>query len=92
MESFTADFIRFVPENLKIWILGGRLGTRYQIQAFQSFSCNFLISKALSRSITHEATRTFTSDENNLVQFHLWQREITLKSEKVCKCFVQDCP
>ena len=29
--------------------------------------------------------------DNNLVPFHLRWREIVLKSEKVCKCFVQDC-
>ena len=38
VECFTAYFLRFVPENLKIWVLGSRLGTCYQIQAFQSFS------------------------------------------------------
>ena len=38
MECFTADFLRFFPENVKIWLLGGRLGTRHQIQAFQGFS------------------------------------------------------
>ena len=31
------------------------------------------------------------SGHNNLVSFHLWGREVVLKSEKVPKCFVQDC-
>ena len=31
------------------------------------------------------------SGDNNLVPFHLWWREIVLKSGKVSKCFVQDC-
>ena len=31
------------------------------------------------------------SDDNNLVTFHFWYREIVLKSEKVSKCFVEDC-
>ena len=31
------------------------------------------------------------SGDNNLVPFHLWWRQIVLKSEKVYKCFVQDC-
>ena len=31
------------------------------------------------------------SGDNNLAPFHLWGREIVLESEKVYKCFVQDC-
>ena len=38
MECFTAGFLRVLPKNVKIWILGGLLGTRRQIQAFQRFS------------------------------------------------------
>ena len=34
-KCFTVDFLHFLP---KIWILGGWLGTRHQIQAFQRFS------------------------------------------------------
>ena len=30
-------------QKVKIWLLGGRLNTCYQIQAFQGFSLNFLI-------------------------------------------------
>ena len=44
VECFTADFLQFFTKNVKIWVLIGRLGTRYQIQAFQGFSGNFLIS------------------------------------------------
>ena len=38
MECFGADFSRVFNENVKIWLLGVRLGTRNQIQAFQGFS------------------------------------------------------
>ena len=31
------------------------------------------------------------SGDNNLVPFHFWGREIVLKSEKVYKCYLQDC-
>ena len=44
MECFTADFLRVLLKNVKIWLLGGRLGARYQIQAFQEFSWNLVIS------------------------------------------------
>ena len=35
MECFIAIFLRFFSTNVKICILGGRLGNRHQIQAFQ---------------------------------------------------------
>ena len=44
MEWFTADFLQFFTKNVKIWLLVGRLSTRHQIQAFQGFPGNFLIS------------------------------------------------
>ena len=44
VECFTADILQFLPKNVTIWLLVGRLGTRHQIQAFQQFSGNFLIS------------------------------------------------
>ena len=31
------------------------------------------------------------SGDDNLVPFHLWWRQTVLKSEKISKCFVQDC-
>ena len=31
MECFTADFLRDFTINIKIWLLGGRLSTSYQI-------------------------------------------------------------
>ena len=35
MECFTAEFLQNVLlKNIKIWFLGGQLGTRYQIQGF----------------------------------------------------------
>ena len=33
-ECFTADFFQFLLKKVKICLLGGRLGTRPQIQAF----------------------------------------------------------
>ena len=38
MECFRLFFCNFLSKNIKIWLLGGRLGTRHQIQAFQGFS------------------------------------------------------
>ena len=37
MECFTADFCNFLPITIKIWLLGGWLGTHHQIQAIQGF-------------------------------------------------------
>ena len=48
MECFTADFLRVFNENMKIWLLGVRLGTCHQIQV-------------LSCSATREAIRSLTS-------------------------------
>ena len=31
------------------------------------------------------------SCDNNLLSYHLWSRQIVRESEKVYKCFVQDC-
>ena len=31
-------FCHFLPKSIKVWLLGGRLDTRHQIQAFQRFS------------------------------------------------------
>ena len=44
MECFTLIFCDFLPKSVKIWLLGGWLGTRHQIQAFRGFSWNILIS------------------------------------------------
>ena len=45
MERFIADFSRFFDTNAKIYLLGDQLGTCHQIQAFQRFACNILISQ-----------------------------------------------
>ena len=42
MECFTLIFCNFLQKTVKIWLLGGRLGTCHQIQTFQGFSWNFL--------------------------------------------------
>ena len=44
MECFTADFLRFFTKKRQNLALGWWLGTRHQIQVFQWFSRNFLIS------------------------------------------------
>ena len=49
IEYFTADFLQDFAENVISWLLGGRLSTCHQIQAFQGFSCNFLNSQIFSR-------------------------------------------
>ena len=50
IESFTADFLRDFAESVVSCVLGGRLGTSRQIQAFQGeFSCDFLNSQVFSR-------------------------------------------
>ena len=41
MKRFTANFLRVINKNAKIWILRVRLGTRYQIEVFQELSRNF---------------------------------------------------
>ena len=38
------SFCNFLPKNFKVWLLGGRLGTRRQTQVFQGFSWNLPIS------------------------------------------------
>ena len=39
MECVTDDFLQFfLPRCVKNWLLGGRLGTRHQTEAFQAFS------------------------------------------------------
>ena len=50
--------------SVKIWRLGGLLGTCRQAQVFQVFSwvfsCNFLILWVLGRSGASEVSRAFT--------------------------------
>ena len=39
MDCCTADFLNFfLPKIVKIWFLGGRLGTPHQVRAIQGFS------------------------------------------------------
>ena len=51
IESFTADFLQDFAESVISCLLGGRLGTCHQIQAFQGFSCDFLNSQVFSRLV-----------------------------------------
>ena len=44
MSKLFRNIFEFLPINVKIWLLGEWLGTRHQIQVFQGFSWNFLIS------------------------------------------------
>ena len=62
VECFIADIPRFFSANVKTCLLGGRLGTRHQIQAFQEFSRNFIcgqnvISKKLQRNFIEVSLR-----------------------------------
>ena len=41
--SKTVFFAIFYLKKVKMWLLGDRLSTSHQIQAFQGFSKNFLI-------------------------------------------------
>ena len=38
MKCFTAEFLQFCSTNFKTSLVGGRVGTRHQIQAFQRLS------------------------------------------------------
>ena len=67
MEHFTADFLQFFSITVKISLLGDRLGTYHQSQAFQGFSWKFLISV---QHLVRELVYPLSSD-NNLVPFHL---------------------
>ena len=44
VECFTADFLENFQRKVTAWLLGGCLGTPNQIQTFEMFSSNFLIS------------------------------------------------
>ena len=43
-ECVTVDFLQTFTKSIKTWLLGGRLGTHHQIQAFRELSWNFLFS------------------------------------------------
>lgn len=48
MAGFTASFSYFrSSKTAEIFLLGERLGARYQFQEFQRFSWNFVISEVL---------------------------------------------
>ena len=51
IERFTADFFQDFAENVVSCLLGGRLGTCHQIQAFQGFSCDFINLQVFSRLV-----------------------------------------
>ena len=91
MEWFIADFLQFFTnkrQNLAFgWTAGYSPSNRIISGIFLKFS-DFIRSWVLSRSATPEHS---LSGGNNLVPFHLWWRQIVLKSKKVSKCFVQDC-
>ena len=74
-------FCNFLPKNVKIWLSGGRRGTWHQTQVFPEFSW---VIRQRVRQLVHSLSG------DNLIPFHLWRRQIVLKSEKVSKCFVQD--
>ena len=75
MECFTADFMQcFISKYVKIWLSGGRLGTRHQAQTVQGFLKIFCFPKILSlKSFGNSCGNSYSfSGDNNLVPFHLW--------------------
>ena len=87
-------FEMFYQNFLKIWLLGGQLVTHHQMQVFQLFSWNGLISEDPQSSVVQQLVRQLVhsfSGDNNIGPFHLWWRQTVLKSEKVYKCSVQHC-
>ena len=86
--GFFAIFYRKTSE-FGFWMDG--LGTNpSNSEIFLKFP-SFLKSWVLScRQLMRQQVHSLSTN-NNLVPFHLWWREILLKSEKVSNCFVQDC-
>ena len=84
MECFTADFLQFLNKKHQNLAYGWTAGYS---PSSPSISGIFLkIPRQLVRQLVHSL-----SGDNNLVPLHLWWRQILLKSEKVSKCFVQNC-
>ena len=107
MECFTADFSKFSRTTFKICFFGCLLSISHQLQVFQEFFWNFLISSdsktffffcghfarptSKIQWVCSSATVSFTFGDNNLVPFHLWWKGFVLKCEKVYKYLFQDC-
>ena len=70
-----------IPMHAMFCVLGRQLGTYHQFQAFQVPKTASLKSFGNSWGYPYS---DFLSD-NNLIPFHLWQREIVLKREKSTK-------
>ena len=77
MKCFTADYLQFFTKKRQNLAFGWTAGY---------LPSNPSISGIFLRQHVHSL-----SGDNNLVPFHLWWRQIVLKSAKVYKCFVQDC-
>ena len=92
MECFTVDFFHFFAKKRQNfafrWTAGYSPSSPSKSGIFLKFP-NFLRSSViwqLMRQLVHSL-----SGDNNWVPFHLWWKQILLKSGKVSKCFVQDC-
>ena len=79
MECFTG-FFQFLPKNIKIWLLGGWVGARYQSKVFWGFSLNFLTSSdPKSKLISNLRSDLCTHFLVIIIQFHF-----TYGEEKLC--------
>ena len=85
----------YYHKKFKIWLSGGRVGTRYQIQAFHGFSWNFVNSQdpksKVIRLLLREIVHSLSGDNNLVLLGFTCGKKKLLKRETVCKCFVQDC-
>ena len=101
MECFIADFSKFSRTTFKICFFGCLLSISHQLQVFQEFFWNFLISsdsKTFSSFVgilppQRQKYSGFVVRQlfHNLVPFHLWWKGFVLKCEKVYKYLFQDC-
>ena len=60
LRSYTATFSQFSSTTVKIYFIGGRLGSGLELQAFQGFSLKLDDFQILSRSVTRIAAPEFT--------------------------------
>ena len=93
MECFTTDFFQFFTEKRQNLAFGWTAGYLPSNPSFSEIFVKF-ISEDPKSYVAWQLVKQHVdslSGDNNLFPFHLWRREIVLKSEKVSKCFVQDC-
>ena len=84
MDCFTADFLRIFNEKRQNLAIGW---AAVYSPSNSSISGIFLKFPNFVRQVVRQLVHSLCGD--NLVPFHMWWRQIVLKSEKVCKYFVQ---